>query len=432
MRRKKLLLAVALITVPVIFVGVPLTRIMLNAFEEEDEITGVPVRLGTPQRRTLRETVRYSGTLVADRTASVIARQSGEVISIPVSTNDTVEDGDVVAELEDDTARLELEQAEANLEMRESQLRAARRGARDEEVENARADLEQAEEELGTAENDLERTRRLHEAGTIPKSELEAAENAFQRAQTEVENGRRTLTMLEEGATEEDLEQAESAVRAAERQVDLAELQHSYTTVKSPVSGRIIRIEVEEGATVDRGTPIAHVVNDDLIRAQIPVPEGRYGDFNSHDLLPEVRIDPAAYPGIDQSVGTISRVGSSIDPDSRTFEVEVSIENRDGPLRPGMFVEARFTLREQEDAFVVPDSAVVNRAGKFLVFAVDREDDAAREDGAARTREIEVERGLRSDGYTEIRGDIGEDTEIVVEGNSFLEDSQSVRIVENR
>ncbi len=425
MKRPRLILFAVIAAVAMIFVGSPIIQLVMSAFEEEEEIRGVPVRLAYPERGTISETARYSGTLIADRTANVIARHAGEIMSIAVSENDIVEAGDTIAEIEDDSARLEVEQARANLEMRESQLRAARRGAREEEIENARAEVQQAESEIETAERDLERTRRLAEAGTVSQSRLEDAENDFRRAQTELENARRGLRILEDGATEEDLDQAEAAVRAAERQLDLAELQLRYTTVRAPVSGRISDINMEAGNNVDVGTPIARILSDNIVRAKIRVPERRYRDFVSDEMRTEVMLHPTAYAGGEPREATISHVGGSIDPGSRTFEVEVIADNEDGLLRPGMYIEAHFTLRERSDVLIVPDRAVVNRAGRFVVFAVDEDEE---------TREIEVTRGLRSRGYTQIstagNEALTEETRIVVEGNSFLEHEQSVRIVE--
>ncbi len=425
MKRSRVVLTVVITAAALIFVGSPLIQFLISALEEEEEVRGVPVRLASPERGTLSETARYSGTLSADRTANVIARHTGEIISLEVSQNDMVEAGDTIAEIEDDSARLEVEQARANLEMRESRLRAARRGARDEEIESARADVRQAESEIETAERDLERTRRLADAGTVSQSRLEAAENDFRRAQTELENARRQLRILEDGATEEDLEEAEAAVRAAERQLDLAELQLRYTTVRAPVSGRVTTINIEEGNNVDVGTPVAQIVGDDIVRAEIRVPERRYRDFASEELRQEVMLHPTAFAGGRPREATISHVGSAIDPRTRTFEVEIVAGNEDGSLRPGMYIEAHFTLRERTDTLIVPDRAVVNRAGRFVVFAVDDDEQA---------REIEVRRGLRSDGYTEVSAigeePLTEETRIIVEGNSFLEHEQIVRVVE--
>ncbi|MFW5643050.1 MAG: efflux RND transporter periplasmic adaptor subunit [Alkalispirochaeta sp.] len=425
MKRPRLLLSAVIAGVTLIFVGSPLIQLVMSMFEEEQEVRGVPVRLAFPERSTLSETARYSGSLTADRTANVVARHNGEVISIAVDENEEVEAGDTIAEIEDDSARLEVEQARANLEMRESRLRAARRGAREEEVENARANVSQAESEIETAERELERTRRLAEAGTVSQSQLEAAENEFRGAQTELENARRQLRILEEGATEEDLDEVKAAVRAAERQLDLAELQLRYTTVRAPVSGRVTIIDIEEGNMVDVGTPVARIVGDDFMRASIPVPEGRYDDFASDEFQSEVTLEPASYAGSELREATVSHVGSSIDPATRTFEVEILANNEDGSLRPGMYVEARFTLRERRDVLIVPDRAVVNREGREVVFAVDKDEE---------TREIEVKTGLSADGHTEVSaaGDetIDENTQVVVEGNSFLEHEQTVRIVE--
>ncbi|MFP4644889.1 MAG: efflux RND transporter periplasmic adaptor subunit, partial [Spirochaetales bacterium] len=167
------------------------------------------------------------------------------------------------------------------------------------------------------------------------------------------------------------------------------------------------------------------IVGDDVVRGSIRVPERRYRDFSSDELRTEVTLQPSADAGVEPREATISHVGSSIDPSTRTFEVEILANNEDGSLRPGMYVEARFTLRERRDVLMVPDRAVVNRGGRDVVFAVDEDEQA---------REIEVTKGLSADGDTEVSPaddeTIDENTRVVVEGNSFLEHEQTVRIVE--
>ncbi|MFP4509840.1 MAG: efflux RND transporter periplasmic adaptor subunit [Spirochaetaceae bacterium] len=421
-RARRAIVILALALIPFVFLGIPALQLAF-AVDEEERQPGVPVRLSSPELRTLEQRVQYAGNLEAEQTAAALSRLSGEVLEILVSRNDVVEAGQILARIEDDVPRLERAQARANLNARESQLRAARRGAREEEVENARAEVEQAEENLENAENDLERTRRLFEAGTISRSEFEDTENAFRGARTEVESARRSLRILEQGATEEEIEQAEAAVEAARRQYELAQLNLDFATVRAPVSGRITDVPVETGSTVEAGQPIAIIMNDDLVRASIRVPERRFSAFTSEELSPEAQLTAVAFPNMDPAPAEIRRIGSTIDPETRTFEVELIVDNAAGILRPGMFVNSWFTVARESDIMTVPDAAVVRRGESSFVFALS--------DDGETVRRVEVTPGLEQDGYTGIVGDIDLDTRVVVEGNSFLEDRQRVRVLED-
>lgn len=419
---RRIFIILALALVPIVFLGIPALQIAL-AVQEDDLDVGTPVRLGSPELRTLERRVQYAGNLEAEQTAAALARVSGEVLEVLVTRNQQVETGQIIARIEDDVPRLELAQAQANLTVRESQLRAARRGARDEEVENARAAVEQAEEDLANAENDLERTRRLFDAGTISRSEFENAENAFRRARTDVENARRSLRILEQGATEEEIEQAEAGVEAARRQYELAQLSLSFATVRAPVSGRVTDVPVEVGSTVEPGRPIAVIMNDDLVRARIRVPERRFEAFTRGELNPEAFLTAVAFQSMDPARAEVRRVGTTIDPTTRTFEVELIVDNANGLLRPGMFVNSWFTVARESDVIAVPERAVVRRGDRALVFVLN--------DDGETVREVSVTRGLVQDGFVGVVGDITLETRIVVEGNSFLEDGQRVRVLED-
>lgn len=419
---RRLIIFLALAMVPFVFLGIPALQIAFAVADEEAQ-PGVPVRLSTPELRTLEQRVQYAGNLEAEQTAAALSRLSGEVLEILVSRNEMVEAGQILARIEDDVPQLERAQARANLDARESQLRAARRGAREEEVENARAQVEQAEENLENAENDLERTRRLFDAGTISRSEFEDTENAFRRARTEVESARRSLRILEQGATEEEIEQAEAAVEAARRQYELAQLNLDFATVRAPVSGRVTDVPVETGSTVEPGRPIAIIMNDDLVRARIRVPERRFSAFTRGELSPEALLTAVAFPDMEPARAEIRRIGSTIDPTTRTFEVELVVDNASGMLRPGMFVNSWFTVARESDIVTVPDAAVVQRGESSYVFALN--------DDGQTVRRIEITTGLEQDGFTGVVGDIDLDTRVVVEGNSFLEDQQRVRVLED-
>lgn len=405
------------------FIGIPIARYLLAPHEQAEAQPPTPVAVGQPVIRDAERTVRYAGTLTPEATTTILPKVGGRVTAVAVRVNQLVAAGDIVARIEDDVLRLQVEQARAAYEAADAQYRQAVRGVRNEELEIARADVEQAEATLETARSNLDRTRRLYEAEAISRREFEEAVDRFESAQTQVENARRRVDLMEEGASEEELAMARANADAAARQLELAQLQLSYATVRAPVSGTVARVLAEEGQMVGRETPIAALVNDRLIYATARVPERLYGAFRGGEGRMQVRIRAEAYPERDPFAGTVSTVASVIDAASRTFEVEVAIPNDDGLLRPGMYVNAVFVIERYPRVVHVPDTAVHRRGESDVVYTV--EDTGAGETAARevviRAEDLPGEMTIAHDG-------LAGDEPIIVEGAAFIADGQTVSV----
>lgn len=411
------ILIVALVVLT--FLGVPAARYLLQPEAAAPVEPPTPVVLGSTIRDAAERTVRYTGNLTPEATTTVLPKVGGRITELPVRENAFIQAGDVIARIEDEVLRLQVEQARAAYEAADAQYRQAIRGVRSQELEIARAEVEQAEAALQTARSNLDRTERLYEAEAISRREYEEAQDAFQAAETQVANARRQLEIMEQGASDEELEMARANADAARRQLELAELQLSYATVRAPVSGTVARVLAEPGQTVGPETPVVAIVNDRLIYAEISVPERLYGSFRGREGSMTARILPEAYPEREPFEGTVSSVASVIEASSRTFQVEVAIPNEDGLLRPGMYVNAVFVVETYPNALLVPDAAVYTRAGGNVVYGV--------HNGKAVEYSV-VTQDLPGE-HTIIRDGLPEGERIIIEGGAFLEHDEPVRVV---
>ncbi|MFW5688581.1 MAG: efflux RND transporter periplasmic adaptor subunit, partial [Spirochaetota bacterium] len=407
------------------FLGIPAARFLTAPEPVADVEPPTPVVVGRPVLRDAERSVRYSGNLIPEASTTVLPKVGGRITAMEAETNQRLSAGDVIARIEDDVLRLQVAQARAAYEAADAQYRQAVRGVRSEELEIARADVEQAEATLETARANVARTERLFQAEAISRREYEAALDEFETAETQVANARRRLDIMEEGASEEELTMARANAEAAQRQLELAELQLDYAVVRAPVGGTVARVLAEEGQMVGRQTPLVALVNDNLIHARMSVPERLYGEFRGTEGAMTVRVYPEAYPESDPFVGTISTVASVIDAQSRTFEVEVAIPNADGRLRPGMYVNAVFVLETFPAAVHVPASAVQLRDGRGVVFGV-RASDAERSPAVAVA--IPVVSADGPDGTRIVHDGLAGDEQIIVEGATFLSDAGPVDV----
>lgn len=167
-----------------------------------------------------------------------------------------------------------------------------------------------------------------------------------------------------------------AAVRSAQAAVRQAELDLSYTNVTAPVAGMSGRAHRSEGSLVNAGTEslltsIAQInpiwirfslSDGDLLR----LPGGRAAVRSLREVelqLPDGSIHPVR--------GIINFAASRIDPMLGTLEMRAEFANPDARILPGQFVRARVLIGEQDNVFLVPQSAVTQTEGGPVLMLVD-------------------------------------------------------------
>lgn len=384
-----------------------------------------PVVIAHPVKGTIKQKLYYSGTLMPKNTVTIISKVAGKIEKIFVKKGDLVTEDQILIKIEDNAVSLQKEQAYSYLKIAEAQYKKAKKGLREEEIENTRALVEQAVEDLSLAEENFERMKNLYESGTISRAMYDEAENMVRAARTNVENAKRTLKLMEEGASEEEIEIARANAEAARAQFELAKLQVDFTELETPVFGIVADILADEGNLVGTSTPILAIVQIHPIIAKIPIPEKYYGEFTRNRENITLLIFPHAYPDSGGFKGYITNIAPVIDPMSRTFTMEIEIQNPVRTLRPGMYVNVEITLEEHEDALLIPSSAVVIRDGEKVIFTLENM-------SPEKAVQIEISTGLVSEDTVEIISGITENTKVIIEGNLFLEHDQFVKVIEER
>ncbi len=203
-------------------------------------------------------------------------------------------------------------------------------------------------------------------------------------------------------------------IRAPELQ--LLPPNHSPT---SRLTYGVTKRQVSEGQMIKEGEAVAELVIEDLIRLWSQVPEQYAGDVR---VGQPVRVATRAHPEI-AFHGNITRINPSVDPTSRTFQVETMVPNERGLLRPGGFARASIVTRALAQAAVVPMESIVHFAGVTKVFVV--------EEGKARSISG-IKTGQEGRGWIEIEADrLPESAEVITTGQSQLADGTPVFIRQN-
>jgi RND family efflux transporter MFP subunit len=270
-----------------------------------------------------------------------------------------------------------------------------------ERVNQGRARLAEAEASLTKSRLDLERARSLFGADSLTRPELDAAQASF--------------------------DAATARVTAARADIDLAVNALRDCALVSPSSGVVLERRIEVGTLAAAGT-VGFVVGDlSAVKARFGIPDSMVQSVTLGGPISVIVEAVASTP----FAGRVSAIAPIADPQSRVFDVEVTIPNQDGRLRPGMIGTVALDPRPDAAAttaqpLTVPLTAVVRSqggTGEFAVLVVERQDNA----DIARMRRVELGE-VMGNAIAVVKG-IAPGEQVVTSGATLLVDGDAVVVV---
>jgi len=269
------------------------------------------------------ERLRYSASIVPDAQVDLTFRTSGYV------TN--------VAQVRGGDGRLR-DIGSGDYAEQDLTLAHIRREDVQNEVAQARAQLDKAVAQHTRAEQDFRRAEVLYSTQSLTKPEYDESQEAFRATQAVIENAR-------------------AALRQAELTLQDADL-------KAPFSGYILNRKIELGSLVAPSTPAFTIADISRVKVTFGVP-----DY----ALPKVRLGQEIKIELGNVAaplkGRVTSISTAADTRDRTFPVEVSVNNRDRHLKPGMI--ASVNLGEGPHSFMsIPLSAIVASESEPEAFGV--------------------------------------------------------------
>lgn len=209
------------------------------------------------------------------------------------------------------------------------------------------------------------------------KARLEQTQREAQRLQALVAT--QSISQREADNANSDNSLARAGLAQYEAAVREAELNLSYTTVTSPLSGIAGRFELSEGALVNANTSLLTKVSQiSPIWVRFSLSDSELAQLGGHLTEANVKDVKLILPDGEEYAkkGRLNFAASVIDPALGTQQLRATFENEDKRLLPGQFMRVRVTTGEKDGVFVVPQTAVVtNDQGKF-VFVVNDKNEA--------------------------------------------------------
>ncbi|MBI5467788.1 MAG: efflux RND transporter periplasmic adaptor subunit [Deltaproteobacteria bacterium] len=308
------------------------------------------VKTAKVEGRAVARSVEATGTLAPWDEVIVSNDTPGTVEKIAADLGDSVKSGATLAVLDQREARLNYEDAEAALQTSLKSLDRQRARSSD-------------------AKTTLARYDELFKEGMVSVSQHDSAITAHDVAEAE-------------------LREAEAKVRQSEARLDLAKKRLSDTVIKSPISGEVKKRFVSVGENIKDKVQMFSIVSTGTLKFQGTVAETSVPKLKNGQTV-EVAVD--AYR--DKTFkGRLTRISPAVDVRTRTLEVEASVPNPSGLLKPGFFAKGLVLTSVEKGVPFVPSEAVYVFVGITKVFVI--------EDGVAREKLVNT--GLREGATVEV------------------------------
>jgi HlyD family secretion protein len=276
----------------------------------------------------------------------------GRVMELTVDEGQQVNAGQLIARIDNAELASVVMQYKASLQEAMTRLAELRAGSRVQEIERARASVSALTADLDKAKKDYERADILYKNGAVSASQFEAAQNAYNTRAAQLKSAQETLSLVKEGPRKEDIKAAEHRVQQVKAMLNASEERLKDTVLFAPISGVILRKNVELGETLSSGTPAFTIGDLENPWVKVYVKENRLG---------QVKLGQKADAKIDSFMGkiyegTVTFISSEAEFTPKNvqteeervklvFGVKVKVKNENGELKPGMPADVRISIK---------------------------------------------------------------------------------------
>lgn len=219
--------------------------------------------------------------------------------------------------------------------------------------------------------------------------------------------------------------QAKTQYLSLEKSIAQMKDQVAKTTITAPFDGIVDHLLADVGSSLAPGmTPVVRVINLDEMKVSAQVPEIH---LNNIKKAAKVAVN---IPVLNKTLpAEINAVGNFINPNNRSFRVEIGLENSTGDLKPNMTVLLNINDYKNEAAILVPSKNILeDEAGAKYVYTLET---VPGQEGMYKAIKTFVKTGKSSDNKTEILEGLSAGDQLVEDGIRLVKDQQLVKIIQS-
>ncbi len=314
----------------------------------------VHVKTAGIQRISIQRQVDLAGTLVSPDQARVSSEVAGVIREVLVDIGQDVRPGQALVRLDSRELEIALRRAESLVRQTEAQLA----------IDPARSQDPPPDEEISTvktalanrddARAQLARATQLYEKGLVPRAD-------FDTAQTRVK-----VTEAAYQSALEAVQGLKASLQDRRAAVELAEKKLNDAVIRAPVGGSVSERLVQVGEFIRENTPVVTLVQLNPLKLRTSIQE-RYAQMLRPGLTAYFRVESLPDAMFE---GKVINVSPAVEQTTRTFVVEVLVDNGARKLKPGFFAKGTITIQRDDAVLAVSESCVSTLAGVSSVFVV--------------------------------------------------------------
>lgn len=407
-------------------------------------------------RGNITDSVSGTGTIYAEQNVSLVFQTNGLIKEVLVKAGDSVQEGQVLARLDDQALQSELASAQASLATAQAKLQQTKNGnATQAQIDAAKASVTSAqaaydaavkttESESSTlislkatlqnAEADLQKAQAAYDKvawrsdiGMLGESsDLQKASNDYQKAKADYEKEANTaassnqstiqsalatlqsaksdLAKLTSAGTDTDIAIQEASVKQAEESLKQAQLNLDKATLKAPFAGIITVVNVTVGSNTNASneTVAMKLLNRNPLHIDFKLSENDVVKVNQGQKV-ELTVDPL--PDWKQE-GTLIYISpaSEVSNGVVTYAVRVNMEDKDQRVKVGMTANVKIITAQKDNVLLVPTTALLPKGSGHVVQTIGTD---------GKTKDVDVVTGISDGTSTEIVSGLTEGQQIV-------------------
>ncbi len=366
------------------------------------------------ERTNLTLIVTANGTVQPEKLINASPKTSGRLKDLIVKEGDRVQEGQILAYMDNSNLQGQLKQAQGQLESAEANLSKILTGNRPQDIIQAQAALNNSQASLRQAKSNFKQNQGLYNSGAISFRDFETSRTARDNALAQVNVQEQILALQKIGSRPEDIEQARSQVTSAQGALQVIQAQQEDTIIRAAFNGTVIKKYADPGAFVTpttSGSAVSSATASSILslaannQVVANVAERNIGQIA---LGRKVTIQADAYVN-QKFLGVVKAIApqTTVTQNVTSFEVKVAIT--DDPkqlLRSGMNVNVEFQAGELKNVLTVPTVAIARQGNGTGVFM--------RKEKGTPAEFVNIEIGASVGDRTEIKSGLKEGDKVLI------------------
>lgn len=373
--------------------------------------TDQAVKVQKITKQKIAEPLELSAEVTSSVQIDAVAKMGGDIEQILKKRGDLIEEGEVIIKLNSTESKRQRDKALLAVQSAQEALETGRK-----DVRNSKLELDYSVQKLELELEDLTRNynkmKNDYDRGTGTKSQLNQTETQLKKLRMDLDAMKQKQRSQDSAGVLSSLQAQLSNAQISLQQADQA---MTYLEVKSPVSGILTELPVIAGMTLQAGSKVGQIMKLDPIKIKALLNEEAAKIAREKNEITYFR------PGTEQkSKGKISFLSTVIDPQTKAYELNLEVSNKDTALKPGMKLRIQVTDESEQIVTAVPQQSIVREAGGAAFVFVSSGDNIV--------EKRKVQLGRSNELYVEILSGVKEGETLVVTGQEQLKDKDKIRL----